>query len=526
MALLGPDPPDRPPAPAEGGGGADPVALHGFGEGLDQLQRFRDLVERSEEGILELDAEERVTYANPRAATLLGSPRDTLLGRPIDDLVDPRQLRFEHGWSARLDDPEAEVIRGEISLPHAEHGQPPRTLQVAAHAHRRAGVLHRVTAVLTDVTDKQQRVVELEAAQEALRRSEELLGRVLQATNDGWWDADLVAGTASHSDRWWRIHGYEPGELEDTPTIARELTAPEDLPRLQAELDRVMAERRPSFTLRTRVRHRAGHLVPVEVYAVVDYDDHGTPVRVSGALTDITDLVEAQRLQEEFVSTVSHELRTPLTAIGGALESLAGGVAGQLPRRMRALVEMGLRNTARLRTLIDDLLDLEGLRGDRAGVRSGPEELAALVHDAVELHTGLAATHGVRFAVTEAPTTPLHVRIDPRRFQQILGNYLSNAAKYAPTGSTVELRVTRQGTDARTEVVDRGPGVPRGFEHRAFQRFAQADPSDPRSRGGTGLGLAITREIAEQAGGAVGYSSRPGWTSFFVELPIHEPHRI
>jgi len=498
-----------------------PEGVHGAE--LDQLRRFRELVERSEEGIVELDADRRVTYVNDRMAALLGQPTSTLLGQVIDELIDPEQLRAEHGWSASLNDTDAEVVRGELTLPATPARAKPRTLQVAAHAHRRDGVLHRITAVLTDVTERQQRVEQLERAREELHRSEEVLSRVLRATNDGWWDVDLVADTAFHSERWWQIHGYEPGELPDTVTIARELTHPDELPRLRSELDRVVAERRPSFTTRSLVRHRDGHLVPVKIHGVVDYDDTGVPVRVSGALTDITDLVATQRLQEEFVSTVSHELRTPLTAIGGALESLAGGVAGELQRPARSLVDMGLRNTARLRSLIDDLLDMESLLHPRSDPAATIEDLTLAVHEAVELHRGLTAAHGVRFTITAHPASVLRVHLDPRRLQQIVGNYLSNAAKYAPPGSTVEITVEQRGACARVAVIDTGPGVPHGFEHRAFQRFAQADPSDPRSRGGTGLGLAITREIAERAGGEVGYRSRPGHTSFHVDLPLAAP---
>jgi len=637
MAMLDPDG-SQTPATAEGLPADDPERTTTDPE---QLERFRVLVEHSEEGIVELDAAERVTYVNRRMAELLDASPTALLGQPISGLVDPTQLQAESGWSGRVDDPSTPVLRGEVTLPAARAGEPPRTLQVAAHVHRRDGEVHRITAVLTDVTERQLRLEELEEsrtrhreaqrrarlghwrsdtrtgaltwsamtyrifgvtreafpatfsafldlvhpadrdrvahtervalqqgsldhtyrvrrpdgeervvrelaerargadgdhvlegtvqditelhrAQEALAANEELLARVLRATNDGWWDANLAAGTAFHSARWWQIHGYEPGQLEDTLTIARELTDPEELPRLQAELDRVVAERRESFTTRTRVQHRDGHLVPVEINGVVDYDDDGTPVRVSGALTDITDLVAAQRLQEEFVSTVSHELRTPLTTIGGALESLAGGVAGELGLPARALVEMGLRNTARLRALIDELLDLEGLLVEESITSEAPQDLGLLVLDAVELHGGLAASHQVRFAVTEQPDEPLAVRLQPARFQQVLGNFLSNAAKYAPTGSTVEVRVRAHGGYGRVEVVDRGPGVPDSFASRAFQRFAQADPSDPRSRGGTGLGLAITREIAERAGGRVGYSSAPGRTVFHVELPLQD----
>jgi signal transduction histidine kinase len=107
---------------------------------------------------------------------------------------------------------------------------------------------------------------------------------------------------------------------------------------------------------------------------------------------------------------------------------------------------------------------------------------------------------------------------DATRIGQALLNLVSNAAKYAPAGTEVVVSTAPEAGRVRVAVTDTGPGVPADFRDRAFTRFAQPDPSDPRSRGGTGLGLAITRELITRMGGSVGYTSEPGATAFWFEL--------
>ncbi|MEQ1659421.1 MAG: ATP-binding protein, partial [Hylemonella sp.] len=111
--------------------------------------------------------------------------------------------------------------------------------------------------------------------------------------------------------------------------------------------------------------------------------------------------------------------------------------------------------------------------------------------------------------------------VDPARLQQVLSNYLSNAAKFSPQGSQVDVAVRQQGDTVRVEVRDRGPGIPEEFKQRIFQKFSQADSSDTRQKGGTGLGLAISKELMEQMGGRVGFESQPGrGACFHCELPV------
>ncbi len=367
-----------------------------------------------------------------------------------------------------------------------------------------------------------QDVTELRHAEQALRANQELLERVLAATNDGWWDLDLVTGGSFYSERWWALCGYAPGELPAEPEPWRQLTHPDDSARFEADFEAVMASGARTFVLPSAGLHRDGHRVPMVVRGLIDYDDQGNPVRISGATSDVTEARQAELAKEEFISNVSHELRTPLTSIGGALETLAAGVVGELSEPAATLVEVGQRNTHRLRLLIDDLLDLERLLTDRQPFDRVTGPLAPLLAEAVADNEPYATLHGVRLVV-DAPPDEVLVTVDHARLAQVLANYLSNAAKFAPLDSDVEVRVRPNPNGARrirVEVVDRGPGVPAELQPRIFDRFVQGDPADPRSRGGTGLGLAISREIVERHGGRTGVESRPGRTCVWFDLPL------
>jgi signal transduction histidine kinase len=113
------------------------------------------------------------------------------------------------------------------------------------------------------------------------------------------------------------------------------------------------------------------------------------------------------------------------------------------------------------------------------------------------------------------------VLADADRIVQVCVNLLSNAAKFSPRGGSVEVEVRVRDGQARVGVTDHGAGVPPEFQDRIFQRFAQADASDRRTKGGTGLGLAICRSIVEAHGGEIGFTSEPDVrTEFFFEIPL------
>ena len=226
-------------------------------------------------------------------------------------------------------------------------------------------------------------------------------------------------------------------------------------------------------------------------------------------------------MKSEFVSTVSHELRTPLTSIRGSLGLLVGGVAGPLPDAARSLVVIAESNCQRLIRLVNDILDSEKIESGKMAFEMKAMPLGPLLDRVAEANEAFARAQRVPLRVI-APPEPILGNVDGDRFIQLVTNLVSNAVKFSPADGAVEIELTQDTVGhARIEVRDRGPGIPKEFHARMFQRFSQADGSSSRAKSGTGLGLSIAKGIAERMGGSIGFESAPGrGTTFFVELPV------
>jgi len=235
---------------------------------------------------------------------------------------------------------------------------------------------------------------------------------------------------------------------------------------------------------------------------------------------DISERKKVEQMKADFISVVSHELRTPLTSIRGSLGLIAGGVVGELPEKVRSLVEIAAKNSERLVRLINDILDVEKIESGQMGFRFVPQDLMPLIEQALESNRSYAQPFQIELRLLET-VTGARVRVDADRIQQVLANLLSNAAKFSPRGGTVDVLVMRRGRAAvRVAVVDHGRGIPEEFQSRVFEKFAQADASSSRQKGGTGLGLSISRAIIERHGGQMGFNTAPdAGTTFWFELP-------
>ncbi|MDB5914924.1 MAG: multi-sensor hybrid histidine kinase [Ramlibacter sp.] len=240
--------------------------------------------------------------------------------------------------------------------------------------------------------------------------------------------------------------------------------------------------------------------------------------------TDVTEFRRMDRMKSEFVATVSHELRTPLTSIRGSLGLIAAGVAGKLPERAADLVRIAKSNCERLSRLIDDILDIEKMESGNLRLETDGASVLPLLQSAIAANEAYASQHRVRLEL--ATHADVIAELDPHRFVQVMGNLLSNAAKFSPAGAVVTVSLMRDAEFARVEVRDRGPGIDAEFRTRVFQKFSQADGSDSRQKGGTGLGLSIARALVEQMGGRLDFRNEPdcGCTFYFL-LPLSPRNR-
>jgi PAS domain S-box-containing protein len=315
------------------------------------------------------------------------------------------------------------------------------------------------------------------------------------------------------------LFGYAAPELVGRSWITMVL-GPEDRARTEAWWGGFVAEAKPVTMIAERCLRRDGLELACEwtLTPLADEEARVNSIVLQGR--DITQQRAAERVRSEFTSTLSHELRTPLTSILGSLQLLRSGALGDMDKDQGELVEVAERNGQRLLDLINEVLDIEKIESGRLTLVPEPMALDALLNESVRLNQGYADRFRANLAL-HGEVPGVVVRADRKRLMQVMTNLLSNAAKFSPPNTAVDVNVSLRENVVRVEVSDRGPGIPEAFRSRIFGRFAQADSADSRIKGGTGLGLAISKRLIELMQGRIGFEDRPGGgTTFFFELPV------
>lgn len=243
-------------------------------------------------------------------------------------------------------------------------------------------------------------------------------------------------------------------------------------------------------------------------------------------------LGELDRLKSDFVSSVSHDLKAPLASMQETTRLLLEGTPGGLSDRQRRLLQLNLQCSDRLSAMIADLLDLARLEAGALEFDSERIDLRGLTEQAISELSALGDAASVEIDM-QLPDAALWVHVDHQWIVRALWNLLSNAVRYSPPDSRIDV-AAMLAADAETlvrhcpkapaivappavllTVRDHGPGIPDEERGLIFERFYRA-PTARRDGRGTGLGLAISRHVVRLHGGEVWVESAPGGGSLFV----------
>jgi PAS domain S-box-containing protein len=260
-------------------------------------------------------------------------------------------------------------------------------------------------------------------------------------------------------------------------------------------------------------------------------DEEGKPLRMIGALQNITDrkaaeqaLVQAKeeaeaatRAKSAFLATMSHEIRTPLNGVLGMAQAMA---MGEVTDQQRERLEVIRQSGESLLAILNDVLDLSKIEAGKLVLEQAEFDIDELATGATGAFAATAQAKGLSFELKVERAARGVYRGDSVRVRQILYNLVSNALKFTETGG-VKVAVSRKAKRLSIAVTDTGIGVAPEKLASLFQKFEQADASTTRRYGGTGLGLAICRDLAELMDGTIRAESRLGFgATFTVDLPL------
>jgi signal transduction histidine kinase len=233
-------------------------------------------------------------------------------------------------------------------------------------------------------------------------------------------------------------------------------------------------------------------------------------------------LLEADKLKDEFVALISHDLRTPLTSIMGYVELALEDVGGPLDDERRAYLEVVSRSSDRLLRLVDDLLFVARVQAGRLVLERSQLDLCTIARQSVEEARPRAENRQLTIAFNG--NGPVMLEADKGRLFQLLDNLISNAIKFTPEGGCVDVSVGPASDGAALEVTDTGIGLGPGEADLVFDRFFRSSRVVAQQVPGTGLGLFISRAIVEAHGGTIAVASRDsGGTTFRIQLPTRVP---
>jgi PAS domain S-box-containing protein len=475
--------------------------FHDMAEALDEAtKKERAIIENAVDVICSIDIDGKFVAVSPSSFNTWGYYPDELMGRRFIEIVMPEDHQ--------------ETIRA-VRAVRAEKG----TTSFENRTRRKDGSI--VTVLWSTYWSESERsmfcvahdITERKLAEEAIKASERKIRTIIEnmlvglmiITKDGIIESINPASS--------RMFGYKPDELSGRHIMSvfhdSTLFSVEDATDRQNFLDNLWQH---SFNRIGEFEALKKNMEPFPIEISLSELEAGDGTRILANILDVSERKEVERLKKEFVSTVSHELRTPLTSIRGSLTLLSVGALGDLPEQAKKVVGIAERNTIRLITLINDILDIEKLESGKLDMVFDTVQMGNVFERSAESVKAFAEQNGIRL---EMMPTNAQAFADGDRLVQVVVNLCSNAVKFSPKGAAVTIVCEENPNFLEVKVIDRGRGIPAKYKNLLFQRFQQVEASDARKKGGTGLGLAICKGIIEAHGGEIGVESEEGKGSIF-----------
>ncbi len=477
-------------------------------------QHFESLFDLMQEGVVEIDQDNRVLFANPAAMRLIGQEDYHLFGESILKIFQ-EQCDFEE-YLRKVPEPSwksseyvqltcGDYITRAIATPFFMEGE-----YIGA------------IVILEDITSIVRREKSLEDLMEAIVRNAPVGLCLLDAEGKTLISNKALAKIFQQPDGW----SPEGSNLQDF------------LSPMSPELSELVGR---SLTMATgeSLAHNADffpagekdHQVLNMTATTLDTTGREKVLLLVEDVTDKAFLEETLRQANEemeranlsksnFLSMVSHELRTPLAVVRGYVSLILEGKIGPDPAQVREALLVADKRARHLQHLIEELLDLSRIESGNLSIRQ--ESIFAVKHieETVEMFRDDMEKKGLTVQLDLADDLP-HVWADHDKIHQIFTNLVSNAVKFSNSGGSLFIGAELKGERVNFQIRDSGIGIPPDRLDRIFDKFYQVDSSDTRKHAGTGLGLSIVKMIIAAMGGEIQVTSEVGsGTTFTFTLPV------
>jgi PAS domain S-box-containing protein len=363
-------------------------------------------------------------------------------------------------------------------------------------------------------------------AVEALKEREEQLSLFVNTTHDGIWDWYIKDDYEYMSPRFWMMLGYEPEEKKHHPSEWQRLIFPEDLERVKINFERHIETRgNDLFYQEVRYLHKNGKTIWVICRGkVVEWAEDGTPIRIIGSHTDITELKSAQEslihsskmvALGEMAGGIAHEINNPLTIIKGHSDRIKLLLKKE-KKDLEAVESSVLQINLTVERISKIISGLKNFSRDSSEVQFDSHPLIVVIHDSLALCQEKLKKHSISIEIEGDQT--LEVFCSRVQISQVILNLINNsfyAIQKLPK-KWIRIHIAQIGSQAKVSIVDSGMGIRSDIRSKIMDPFFTTKPIGE----GTGLGLSISRGILENHLGHLTLDEESLHTKFDFGLPI------
>lgn len=504
---------------------------------LDELlqseERFRTLIEKSTDAIQLLDAEGRIIFSSDSVKTVLGySPQELAGDNPIDYIHPDDLPHFNKHVHALMSKPGSQ-IHFEYRVKHKDGSWV--WLETTGVNHLDNPSIRALVGNFRDITRRKKYEDALRDSEARLRfMAESMPQKIFTAPSNGYVDY--------FNPQWSEYTGLSEEEIREKTFLA--FMHPDEIDENIRTWEKAVATG-SAFEYEHRFRDAKGNYRWHLTRARPMRDDDGNIIIWIGSSTDIEDvkqakkrqeqlehraalltkqrkqLIELNRIKDEFISLASHQLRTPATGVKQYLGMMLEGYAGvEIPPQLLKMIQIAYDSNERQLKIVNDLLKV-------ASVDAGKVKIVTKECDMKQLVAGVLRDMD---SVFEGRDQKVDVRstcksckvwVDSRLMRMVVENIIDNASKYSPAGSTVTLEIACTKKYLNLHVRDTGVGISSQDRGKLFRKFSRIDNELSSHVGGTGLGLYWAKHVVELHNGKIHVDSEPGkGSTFTIKLPL------